>query len=165
MTFLNSWNGKKITVSFSTTINLKWSFFIRSKGKSKQQEPTAKLLGVTFDQHLTWNEQINIITKSNYNILRILKTYKRFTPWNVRKSLAESLIVSRKNYCIVVHSQIPKYLQNRLQRLQNCAWKCTWICTWKICQYMRRHQSKLVTCSWKHRIQHIKTYQGLRDKN
>ena len=25
------------------------------------------------------------------------------------------------NYCIVVHSQIPKYLQNRLQRLQNCA--------------------------------------------
>ena len=25
------------------------------------------------------------------------------------------------NYCIIVHSQIPKYLQNRLQRLQNCA--------------------------------------------
>ena len=24
------------------------------------------------------------------------------------------------NYCIVVHSQIPKYLQNRLQPLQNC---------------------------------------------
>ena len=36
-----------------------------------QQEPTTQLLGVTFDQHLTWNEQINIITKSNYNILRI----------------------------------------------------------------------------------------------
>ena len=25
------------------------------------------------------------------------------------------------NYCTVVHSQIPKYLQNRLQRLLNCA--------------------------------------------
>ena len=37
-------------------------------------------LGVTFDQHLTLNEQINTITKSNYNILRILKAFKRFTP-------------------------------------------------------------------------------------
>ena len=91
------------------------------KGKSIQQEPTAKLLGITFDQHLTWNEQINIITKSNYNILRILKTFKRFTPRNIRKILAESLILSRINYFIVLHSQIPKYLQNRLQRLQNCA--------------------------------------------
>ena len=61
------------------------------------------------------------MTKSNYNILRILKTFKQFTPWNVRKSLAESLILSRINYCIVVHSQTPKYLQNRLHRLQNCA--------------------------------------------
>ena len=59
------------------------------------------VLGVTFDQHLTLNEQINTITKSNYNILRILKAFKRFTPWNVQKSLAESLILSRINYCIL----------------------------------------------------------------
>ena len=38
------------------------SFLIRTKGKSIQQELTAKLLGVTSDQHLTWKEQINIIT-------------------------------------------------------------------------------------------------------
>ena len=37
------------------------------------------------------------------------------------KKLAEPLILSRINYCIVVHSQIPKCLQKRLQRLQNCA--------------------------------------------
>ena len=97
------------------------SFHIRSNGKSIQQQPPAKLLGVTFDQHLTWNEQINIITKSNYNILRILKTFKLFIPWNVQKSLAESLILSRINYCIIAHSQIPKYIQNRLQHLYNCA--------------------------------------------
>ena len=53
--------------------------------------------------------------------MRILKGFKRFAPCNVRNILAESLILSRINYCIVVHSQIPKYLQNRLQRLQNCA--------------------------------------------
>ena len=33
------------------------SFLIRSKGKSTQQEPTAKLLDVTFDQHLTWKRK------------------------------------------------------------------------------------------------------------
>ena len=111
----------KSTVFSSRKSNNDKSLLIRSKSKSIQQEPAVKLLGVTSDQHLTWNDQINIITKSNYNILRILKTFKRFTPWNVRKSLAESLILSRINYCIVVHSQIPKYLQNRLQCLQNCA--------------------------------------------
>ena len=36
-------------------------------------------LRVTFDQHLTLNEQINTITKSDYNILRILQAFKRFT--------------------------------------------------------------------------------------
>ena len=68
------------------------SFFIRSKGKSIQQEPAAKLLDVTFDQRLTWNEQINTVAKSNYNILSVLKTFKRFTLWNVQKSLADTLI-------------------------------------------------------------------------
>ena len=51
------------------------SFHIISKDKSIQQEPTTKLLGLTFDQHLTWNEQINIIAKSN-SILIILRYSK-----------------------------------------------------------------------------------------
>ena len=68
------------------------SFLIRSKGKSTQREPTGKLLGVAFNQHLIWNGQIGIIAKSNYKTLRILKTFRWFGPWNVRKSLAESLI-------------------------------------------------------------------------
>ena len=116
----NSDKLKSIVFSSRKSNNGK-SFRIRSKGKSTQQEPIEKLLSVTFDQHLTWNEQINIMTKPNYNILRILKTFKRFTPWTVRKRLAESLILCRINDCIVVHSQIPKYLRNRLHRLQNCA--------------------------------------------
>ena len=37
---------------------------MKSNGKSIKQKPTAKLLGITFDCNLTWNEQINIITKS-----------------------------------------------------------------------------------------------------
>ena len=52
----------KSIVFWSRKSNDDKSFLIRTKGKSIQQELTAKLLGVTSDQHLTWKEQINIIT-------------------------------------------------------------------------------------------------------
>ena len=47
----NNDNFKSIVFS-SRKSNDDKSFLIRSKGKSIQQEPKAKLLGVTFDQHL-----------------------------------------------------------------------------------------------------------------
>ena len=37
----------------------------------------------------------------------------------VRKTLAEALILSKINYCNMVYGQLPKYLINRLQRVQN----------------------------------------------
>ena len=54
-------------------------------------------------------------------ILQTLKTFKHFTHFKVRKSLAESLALSRLNYNDVVFGQLPKYLQNRLHREQNSA--------------------------------------------
>ena len=97
------------------------SILIKSAGKSIQEESSVKLLGVIFDRHLTWSEQINSVVKSTYGILRTLKTFKRCTPFKVRKSLAESLVLSRINYCNVVYGQLPLYLLKRLQRVQNCA--------------------------------------------
>ena len=37
----------------------------------------------------------------------------------VRKTLAETLILSKINYCNVVYGQLPKYLINRFQGVQN----------------------------------------------
>ena len=37
----------------------------------------------------------------------------------VRKILAEALILSKINYCNMVYGQLPKYLINRFQRVQN----------------------------------------------
>ena len=117
-------NDKLKSIVFSSIrqkITKDKSYLIRSGGKSIQQEPTVKLLGIIFNQHLLWTDQINAVVKSTYGVLRILKTFKRFTPFKVRKSLAEALILSRLNYCNVVYGQLPVYLQNRLQRVQNCA--------------------------------------------
>ena len=67
---------------------------MKSNGKSIKQKPTGKLLGITFDCNLTWNDQINIITKSTNGVLRLLKSFKRFTAFTTRKYLAESLVLN-----------------------------------------------------------------------
>ena len=44
---------------------------MKSNGKSIKQKPIANLLGITIDYNLTWNEQINIIMKATYGVLRV----------------------------------------------------------------------------------------------
>ena len=81
----------------------------------------------------------------------------------MRKRLAEILILSRMNYCIIVHSQIPKYLQNRLQRLQNCA------AEYVLGKYA--NTSDVVNLNWLPVAENTEfnvsklTYQGLHDKS
>ena len=95
------------------------SLLIRCSGQSIQQKANVKLLGVIFDQHLTWIDQINNIIRSTNDTLRAPWKSSTFTPMKVRKTLAEALILSKINYCNVVYGQLPKYLINRLQRVQS----------------------------------------------
>ena len=90
---------------------------MKSNVKCINQKATAKLLGITFDCNLTWKEQINIITKSTYVVLRVLKTFKRFTSFTTRKCLAGSLVLSQINYCNVVYGQMLNYFIKRLKRV------------------------------------------------
>ena len=110
---LNTWskrnglvfnNDKLLSVLFTSKITIyDRSYLMKSNDKSSKQKPTAKLLGITFDCNLIWNEQINIITKSNYGVLSELKSFKRFTLFTTCKCLSESLVLSRINYCNVVY--------------------------------------------------------------
>ena len=97
------------------------SYLVRSNGHSIKQESTVKLLGVMVDQNLSWTDQINHVIKSAQSNLQVIKRFQRFTPFNVRKTLAESLVLSKLNYCNTVYSQIPQYMKKKLQRIQNCA--------------------------------------------
>ena len=70
---------------------------------------------------LSWKDHVNNVMKSCYGTLQILRQFKRFTSLNVRKTLAETLVLSKISYCNVAYAQLPNYQINRLQRIQNTA--------------------------------------------
>ena len=58
--------------------------------------------------------------KTWFNLLtQHLEVFKRFTPYKVGKLLAETLIISKIRYCLIVYSQLPKCQIHRLQKTQN----------------------------------------------
>ena len=80
-----------------------------------------KLLGVIFNEHLDWTNHFQNVTKACYTKLAQLRKIKRFTPYHIRKQLAESLILSKLDYCNSLFPNAPQYLLNRLQKIQNSA--------------------------------------------
>ena len=51
----------------------------------------------------------------------MLKQLRRFTPYNIRKQLAEALILSKLDYCNILYHGMPDYLIRRLQKVENAA--------------------------------------------
>ena len=97
------------------------TYQIKCNEKAVKRVQCAKLLGIHYDENLSWIDHVNNVVKSCYGTLRILRQFKRFTPLNVRKTLAETLVLSKVSYCNVVHAQLPNYQINHLQRVQNTA--------------------------------------------
>ena len=73
-------------------------------------------------EHLTWNIHINELVTSCYGALAVLKKLRNLAPFNVKKQLVESLILSKLDYACTVFYPLPLCQQKRLQRVQNvCA--------------------------------------------
>ena len=80
------------------------------------------ILGVCLNEHLSWSSRIDSLLTSCYGILAVLKKLKNLAPFHVRKTLVESLVLSKIDYASPVFYPLPVYQQKRLQRLQNaCA--------------------------------------------
>ena len=97
------------------------TYQIKCNEKAVKRVQCPKLLGIHFDENLSWKDHVNNVVMSCHGTLQILRQFKRFTPHNVRKTLAETLVLSKISYCIVVYAQLPNYQINRLQRIQNAA--------------------------------------------
>ena len=58
---------------------------------------------------------------SCYASLAILRKLRNMAPFQLRKQLAESLILSKLDYCDAVYHGLPSKLLKRLQRVQSSA--------------------------------------------
>ena len=83
-----------------------------------ERKYSMKILGRKVDQHLKWEKYVSNAIKASYDTLRSLKLLKRYTPHELRKTLAEALILSNIDYGSVVYQNVPKFLIKRLQKVQ-----------------------------------------------
>ncbi len=63
---------------------------------------------------------IKHLSSSCYAVLSTLRKLKNLAPFNVRKQLVESLIISKLDYDLVYYPLL-QYLERKLQRIQNVA--------------------------------------------
>jgi exonuclease III len=95
--------------------------YVTSNNKYIQRVDSFKILGVHFNNHLTWNNHVNSIIKSGFVTLKTLKQFKRLADFKLKKSLAECLVLSKISYCNTIFSNVPNYLIRRLQKLQRAS--------------------------------------------
>ena len=78
-----------------------------------------KVLGVLFDDVLSWQKQVNCcISKAMGNFFQIFR-YKKFLEEDAKIALCESVVLSQFNYCDTVYSNMDVFLENKIQKIQN----------------------------------------------
>ena len=79
------------------------------------EDPYTKLLGVDMDQHLTYGDQLNNLLSSCYGSVTVLRWLKNLALFQLKKTLAESLVLAKIDYACIVFYTV------RLERLQNAS--------------------------------------------
>ena len=76
----------------------------------------AKYLGVTIDQHLTWNEHVRQITTKANNVKSFLQQNLRSCPINVKAICYQSIVRSILDYASIIWSP---YTQKSIQAVES----------------------------------------------
>ena len=92
--------------------------FISVSQKNLKYCKVSKILGVHFHENLKWHGHVRTLCKSCFCSIRILKKVKNFADHRLCKHLAESLILSKLDYCDTVFYPLPDFLVKRLQQVQ-----------------------------------------------
>ena len=85
------------------------AYQLNIQGNSLERVIKSKILGVMFNQSLSWGDHVNNILKSCYSTLKSLSRLKKLTPFKLRKQLSEMLILSKVDYCSTVYADLPNY--------------------------------------------------------
>ena len=88
-------------------------------GSAIERVNCAKVLGVLFDEVLSWQKQVNLcISKAMGNFFQIYR-FKKFLDTSAKITLCDSIILSQFNYCDIVYSNMDIYLEKKIQKIQN----------------------------------------------
>ena len=86
-----------------------------------EQTNTEKLLGVTIDNTLSWNSQVDIILKKCNSLLYLLCRIKKYLSIPVRKLFYNSYILPHLDYCCTVWGNCNADILNKLFKFQKRA--------------------------------------------
>jgi hypothetical protein len=78
-----------------------------------------KNLGVILDSTMTMKHQVNVTTRLAYHKLYKIGRIRRYLSEDVTKTLVNSLVTSRLDYCNSLLYGLPNSLLSKLQRVQN----------------------------------------------
>ncbi|KAK0139909.1 hypothetical protein N1851_023185 [Merluccius polli] len=84
-------------------------------------KPTAKNLGIIFDQHMTFDLHVTKLVQSCFLQLRNVAKIKRFLSSSDLEQLIHSFIFSRLDHCNSLYTCLSQAVLNRLQLVQNAA--------------------------------------------
>ena len=80
-----------------------------------------KNLGALLDSNLDMEQQVNSISRSCYMQIRHIGQIRKYLTVDATRSLVNSLVTSRLDYCNSLLCGSPKYILNKLQNVQNTA--------------------------------------------
>ncbi len=76
-----------------------------------------KYLGVVLDSHLSFRDNVSLTARSCFSVLRRIRSVKSCLPNPLIAKLISSLVFSRLDYCLSVHTGLPATTLWRLQRV------------------------------------------------
>ena len=90
-------------------------------GQLIERVETTRLLGTDLHQNLNWKNDSDSKITSSYSTMSVLKKLKHLAPFQLRKQLAELLILTKIDYNDVVTYPANERLLKRLQKVQSAA--------------------------------------------
>ena len=115
-------NSAKMKYIIFSTTKIKQSFlqdfeYSFSLNDKVEKVENWKVLGVIFQENLSWEKDIDELICSCYNRFFVLKKIKRFPPQTTRKYLAEALIILKIDYGNIIYFNASQNSLIQLQKL------------------------------------------------
>ncbi len=120
---ISSWmHSNLLTLNSSKTefllIGLKKQL-LKVNSSSLNTSHSARNLGFVFDQHLTFSDQIDAVSKSCYFHIRQLRCIRPYLDFKTASTIATSIVHSKLDYCNSLYYNLPVSQLKRLQHIQN----------------------------------------------